>query len=463
MTQRLFGTDGLRGQANIYPMTPEVVLRLGLAAGQYFRNGFKKHRVVIGKDTRLSGYVFETALTSGFCASGMDVYQVGPMPTPAISFLTKNMRADVGVVISASHNPFMDNGIKFFDSRGYKLPDKTEDEIAELVLSEDTEWDHPQPELIGRASKIQDSPGRYIVYLKHSFPPDLTLDGMKMVLDCANGATYRVAPLIFEELGAKVITTGDEPNGLNINKKCGSLYPEVTAGMVREYGADLGVALDGDGDRLIVVDETGRILDGDQIMAICAKDMLDKGELTNNTLAATVMSNMALDVFMREQGGRLLRTPVGDRYVVKSMRENGAVFGGEQSGHLIFLNYSTTGDGILAALQLMKIMVERQRPLSDLAGLLTPFPQTVKNVHVERKVPFEEVPSIQKAVCAAKKELGEESRIFLRYSGTEAVARIMVEGRDEQTVVDQADILAGAVEKGLSATARSRRLYGDTF
>jgi len=452
MTQRLFGTDGLRGQANIYPMTPEIVLRLGLAAGQYFRNGFKKHRVVIGKDTRLSGYVFETALTSGFCASGMDVYQVGPMPTPAISFLTKNMRADVGVVISASHNPFMDNGIKFFDSQGFKLPDRVEDEIAELVLNEETKWEHPQPELIGRASKIQDSPGRYIVYLKHSFPPELTLDGIKMVLDCANGATYRVAPLIFEELGAKVITTGTEPNGLNINKKCGSLYPDVTAQMVREYGADIGVTLDGDGDRLIVVDETGRVLDGDQIMAICAKDMLDKGQLANNTLAATVMSNMALDVFMREQGGRLLRTPVGDRYVVESMRKNGTVFGGEQSGHLIFFNYSTTGDGILAALQLMKIMLEKEKPLSELAGLLTPFPQTVRNVHVERKVPFEEVPSIQKAVTSAKQDLGEESRIFLRYSGTEAVARVMVEGRDEQRVQKQAEVLAEAVEEGLKTS-----------
>ncbi|MFO7817226.1 MAG: phosphoglucosamine mutase [Thermodesulfobacteriota bacterium] len=450
MTQRLFGTDGLRGQANIYPMTPEIVIRLGLAAGQYFRNGFKKHRVVIGKDTRLSGYVFETALTSGFCASGMDVFQVGPMPTPAISFLTKNMRADVGVVISASHNPFMDNGIKFFDNQGFKLPDRVEDEIAELVLDQEVRWDHPQPELIGRASKIQDSPGRYNVYLKNSFPPDMTLDGIKIVLDCANGATYRVAPLIFEELGAKVITTGTDPNGLNINKKCGSLYPNVASRMVVEYGADIGITLDGDGDRLIVIDEKGRILDGDQIMAICAKDMLEKEQLAKNTLAATVMSNMALDVFMREQGGNLLRTPVGDRYVVESMRKNGVVLGGEQSGHLIFLNYSTTGDGILAALQLLKIMLEKERPLSDLATLLTPFPQTMINVHVEQKIPFEEVREIQTAIGEAKKKLGKESRVLLRYSGTEAVARVMVEGRDEHQVHEQAEILANAVENGLS-------------
>ncbi len=450
MTQRLFGTDGLRGQANIHPMTPEIVLRLGLAAGQYFRNGLKKHRVVIGKDTRLSGYVFETALTSGFCASGMDVFQVGPMPTPAISFLTKNMRADVGVVISASHNPFMDNGIKFFDSEGFKLPDRVEDQIAELVLDKDTKWEHPQPELIGRASKVQDSPGRYIVYLKNSFPPHMTLDGIKVVMDCAHGATYRVAPLIFEELGAKVITAGTDPNGLNINKKCGSLYPDVAARMVKEYGADIGISLDGDGDRLILIDENGEVLDGDQIMAICAKDMLEKGELKGNTLAATVMSNMALEVFMREQGGELLRTPVGDRYVVEAMRENGVVLGGEQSGHLIFLNYSTTGDGVLAGLQVLKIMLEKNVSLSSLAGLLTPFPQSTVNVHVERKVPFEEVPEIQTAITRAKEALGEESRVFLRYSGTEAVARVMVEGREQEVVQNQANILAEAVEEGLA-------------
>ncbi|MBT8764431.1 phosphoglucosamine mutase [Desulfohalobiaceae bacterium Ax17] len=449
MGNRLFGTDGLRGQANIFPMLPEIVLRLGLAAGQYFRNGHKKHRVLIGKDTRLSGYVFESALTSGFCASGMDVYLVGPMPTPAISFLTRNMRADLGVVISASHNPFMDNGIKFFDRSGFKLPDSVEDEISEMVLSPDMDWKHPQPEMMGRAFKIQDSPGRYIVYLKNSFPADLTLDGLKIVLDCANGATYRVAPLIFEELGAKVIKVGVSPDGLNINKKCGSLYPEVAASLVRDHGADIGLALDGDGDRLIVVDEQGRVLDGDQIMAICAQELMEHDQLPGRLLVTTVMSNMALEIFMQEKGGKLLRTKVGDRYVVEAMREKGAILGGEQSGHLIFLNYSTTGDGILAALQLLKIMAQKGKPLSELAGLLTPFPQRLINVHVERKVPFEQVPSIQLAVKDAKDKLKGRGRVLLRYSGTEPVARVMVEGENEELVESIAQDLAQAVEDGL--------------
>ncbi|HKK34472.1 MAG TPA: phosphoglucosamine mutase [Desulfomicrobiaceae bacterium] len=451
MPKRLFGTDGLRGQVNIFPMQPELVLRLGLAAGQYFRNGHKRHRVVIGKDTRLSGYVFETALTSGLCAAGMDVFLVGPLPTPAISFLTKNMRADLGVVISASHNPFMDNGIKFFDREGFKLSDDVEDAIADMVLSRDTKWDYPQPEAVGRAFKIQDSPGRYIVNLKHSIPNGMTMDGIKIVLDCANGATYRVAPLIFEELGAKVIRIGDQPDGLNINRKCGSLYPQFVAAKVREHGADIGLALDGDGDRLIVVDEHGTVLDGDQILAICAKEFMDIGEMDNKTLVATVMSNMALEVFMKSRGGRLLRTPVGDRHVVEAMRREGCVLGGEQSGHLIFMNYSTTGDGILAAMQLIRIMIEQGRPLSELAGLLTPFPQKLVNVHVERKVPFEGVDLIQRSLRAAEEELGTRGRVLLRYSGTESVARVMVEGEDEGVVDRLAEQLAADVKEGLRA------------
>jgi phosphoglucosamine mutase len=449
MSQRLFGTDGLRGQVNIHPMVPEIALRLGLAAGQYFRNGAKRHRVVIGKDTRLSGYIFETALTSGFCASGMDVFLVGPMPTPAISFLTRNMRADLGVVISASHNPFMDNGIKFFDREGFKLADEVEDAISDLVMGEDPNWEYPNPEDVGRAYKIADSPGRYIVYLKNSYPEKLTLDGLTVVLDCAHGATYKVAPLIFEELGARVIKIGTEPNGLNINRKCGSLYPEVVAHAVREEGADIGLALDGDGDRLIVVDEKGVIMDGDQIMALCAMDLMDRGRLPNNTLVATVMSNMALEVFMAERGGRLLRTPVGDRYVVEAMRREGAVLGGEQSGHLIFLNYSTTGDGILAALQLLRIMREQDKPLSELAHLIQPFPQVLLNVHVERKLPFDEAPAIGKEVAAAEKELGRTGRVLLRYSGTESVARVMVEGEDREKVERIAETLAACCRENL--------------
>jgi len=449
MRKKLFGTDGLRGQANIFPMLPEIVIRLGLAAGQYFRNGHRRHRVLIGKDTRLSGYVFENALTSGFCASGMDVYLVGPLPTPAISFLTKNMRADLGVVISASHNPFMDNGIKFFDHMGHKLSDKVEEEISELVLSPDVNWKHPEPEAIGRARKIVDSPGRYIVHLKNSLPNTMSLQGLKVVIDCAHGATYKVAPLIFEELGARVIVTGSEPDGLNINNKCGSLYPEVAAKMVLEHGADIGLTLDGDGDRLIAIDENGVILDGDQIMAICAKDLIERDCLPGKILVSTVMSNMALELFMRKNGGRLMRTRVGDRYVVETMREHGAVLGGEQSGHLIFLDYATTGDGILAGIKLLKIMLEKNRPLSELSKLLEPFPQRLINVHVERKQPFHEVENIKKAVQDAELKLGQKGRVLLRYSGTESVARIMVEGQDEILVEDLAIQLAREVEKGL--------------
>ena len=449
MNDRLFGTDGLRGQVNVFPMQPEVVIRLGLAAGQYFRNGKKRHRALIGKDTRLSGYVFETALTSGLCAAGMDVFLVGPMPTPAISFLTKNMRADLGVVISASHNPFQDNGIKFFDRDGFKLSDRTEEEISALVNGHDTIWDSPPPEAIGRASKIEDSPGRYIVSLKNSFPTHMSLDGLTIVLDCANGAAYRVAPLVFQELGAKVIPLGVEPDGLNINAECGSLHPECVRQKVLETGADLGIALDGDADRVILVDEKGRILDGDQVMAMCARDFMEKDILPGRMLVATVMSNMALEIFMRENGGRLLRTPVGDRYVAEAMRTHGAVLGGEQSGHLIFLQYSTTGDGVLAALQVLKVMQEKQRPVSELAGILEPLPQHLMNVPVQRKIPFEQVPEVQKSVQKAEQALNGNGRVLLRYSGTETKARVMVEGTDPELVRTLTSDLAQVIQENV--------------
>lgn len=449
MTQKLFGTDGLRGQVNIYPMVPEIALRLGLAAGTYFRNGHKRHRVVIGKDTRLSGYVFETALTSGLCAAGMDVFLVGPMPTPAISFLTRNMRADLGVVISASHNPFMDNGIKFFDNDGFKLPNEAEEAITQMVLDPDMEWNYPPSEEVGRARKIADSPGRYIVFLKNSLPEHMTFDGMKVVLDCAHGAAYRVAPPIFEELGAEVIKIGTDPNGLNINDKCGSLYPEVVAHHVREHGADLGLALDGDADRLIVVDETGRVLDGDQIMAMCALDMMERNELPGKRLVATVMSNMALELFMKDHGGTLLRTPVGDRHVVEAMRREGAVFGGEQSGHLIFYRYATTGDGILAALQLMRLMTLKEKRLSELAALMDLLPQVLLNVHVERKIPFDDVDAVIQAKKTAEAKLDGRGRVLLRYSGTESVARVMVEGENRDLVEELAQYLAETLRTNL--------------
>ncbi|WP_456324698.1 phosphoglucosamine mutase [Desulfonauticus submarinus] len=446
---KLFGTDGIRGQANIFPMLPEIALRVGLAVGQIFRNGMKRHRVVIGKDTRLSGYIFESALTSGFCASGMDVFLVGPMPTPAIAFLTRNMRADVGVVISASHNPYMDNGIKFFDSKGFKLSDEIENRISELVLTPDVEWNTPKSDLLGRAIKIEDSPGRYIVFLKNTFSQDLTLDGLKVVLDCANGATYKVAPLVFEELGAKVIKIGVEPNGLNINKKCGSLYPDVTASLVQETGADVGFCLDGDGDRLIAVDDEGYILDGDQIMAICANYLLEKDALPQRTLVATVMSNMALEIFMEQKGGRLVRTPVGDRFVVEEMCRGGYVLGGEQSGHMVFLNFTTTGDGLVTALQLLKIMLKTGKPLSYWRKLLTPFPQKLKNIYVKNKVPLGECRQICKALQQAEKSLQGKGRVLLRYSGTEPVLRIMVEAENLNLVDKWMDYLVDIAEKEL--------------
>ncbi len=446
---RLFGTDGLRGTVNVHPMTVDVALRLGLAAGMRFRSGTHEHRVVIGKDTRLSGYMFESALTAGLCAAGMHVIMVGPLPTPAISFLTRNMRADLGVVISASHNPFSDNGIKFFDADGFKLPDDVENEISAMVQDPQWQCDYPAPEKVGRATKIEDAPGRYIVYTKSCFPAHLSLSGLRIVIDCANGANYKVAPLALEELGAEVFAMGTSPNGTNINENCGSLHPHMVAAKVREVRADLGLALDGDADRLIVVDEKGRVLDGDQIMALCAQAMMARGELPDNLLVATSMSNMALEVFMQEHGGKLLRTQVGDRYVVEAMRRTGAMLGGEQSGHLIFRQYSTTGDGLLAALQLLRIVQEKQRPLSELAGILEPYPQQLINVTVESKPPFEERPALGEAVAKVEKELAGKGRVLLRYSGTESLCRVMVEGEDSESVRKYATLLAEVVQREL--------------
>ncbi len=449
MSTRLFGTDGVRGRVNTYPMLPDLALRLGLAAGAKFQTGTRRHRVVIGKDTRLSGYIFESALTAGLCAAGMDVFQVGPLPTPAIAFLTRNMRADLGIVISASHNSFQDNGIKFFDSEGFKLPDAVEDEIAAMVQNPDMDWNYPAPDKVGRAAKVDDAPGRYIVAIKSSFPRHLTLEGMRVVIDCAHGANYKVAPMALEELGAEVVKIATEPNGLNINHQCGSLYPEVVAAKVRETRADVGLALDGDADRLIVVDEKGQVLDGDQIMAICALDLMRHGKLPGNRLVTTVMSNMALEVFMRENGGSMIRTSVGDRYVVEAMREHGATLGGEQSGHLIFMEHNTTGDGLLAGLQLLRIMRENDKPLSDLARLLNLYPQRLINVRVKTKTPFDQNPVIAEAVAEAEAELGGRGRVLLRYSGTELLARVMVEGEREEQVNRLAESLAEVLKKNL--------------
>ncbi len=450
MSARLFGTDGLRGRVNVYPMTADIALRLGLAAGTCYRSKTRRSRVVIGKDTRLSGYVFENALTAGLLAAGMDVLLVGPLPTPAISFLTTNMRADLGVVISASHNPFSDNGIKFFAAEGFKIPDAAEDRMTDMVLDPNHEWNYPERAQTGRAYKINDAPGRYIVYLKNTFPTQLSLQGLRVVIDCANGANYKVAPLALEELGAEVIKIGTEPNGLNINYRCGSLYPETVAAKVRETRADIGLALDGDADRLIVVDERGQVLDGDQIMALCAQDLMQRGKLPGNILVATVMSNMALEVFMQERDGKLIRTGVGDRNVVAAMRESGAMLGGEQSGHLIFREYSTTGDGLLAALQILRIMRLQGKPLSELAGQLILYPQVLKNVQVEHKPPIEECPAITEAIARIEQELSGRGRVLLRYSGTEPLCRVMVEGEDEGKVREYARQLTSLVAKELN-------------
>ncbi len=460
MHKRLFGTDGIRGKANVYPMTAEMALRLGQAAGTYFRRGSHPHKVLIGKDTRLSGYTFESALTAGFCSMGMHPIMVGPMPTPAISFLTRSMRADLGVVISASHNPYYDNGIKFFDAEGFKLADEVEDAITQLMFESaptsqsphESTWDYPHSDSIGRAKRIEDASGRYIVYTKSCFPAHMSLTGVRIVIDCAHGAAYKVAPMALRELGAEVITLGTEPNGLNINDGYGSLFPQRTAEKVREVRADIGLALDGDADRLIVVDEHGTILDGDQLMALCALAMLERKELPSKTLVATVMSNMALELFMKEHGGSLLRTQVGDRYVMEAMRGGGYMFGGEQSGHLIFRQYSTTGDGLLAALQILRYMCEKQKPLSELAGLLTPFPQVLLNVRVDKKPPLEEVPLLLQAVENVEKDLAGRGRVLLRYSGTEPVCRVMVEGENEKKVQQHAHFLAEEVKHILRAS-----------
>src|SRR5688572_19393360 len=383
--ERLFGTDGVRGVANVHPMTAEVMMQLGRALAYLIRNGNHRHRVVIGKDTRLSGYMLEQALAAGITSMGVDVAMVGPMPTPAIANLTTSMRADAGAVISASHNPYQDNGIKFFWRDGFKLPDETEAKIEELVASGTIDNIRPTADNIGRAFRLEDARGRYIVFLKATFPRELTPEGMTIVVDCANGAAYKTAPSVLEELGAKVISIGVSPDGKNINEKCGALHPEGLARAVLEHGANLGLALDGDADRLIVVDEKGKVVDGDAILAICTGILVAREEQKKKTLVATVMSNIGLERAVARWGVKVARTRVGDRYVVEEMRKHGYNLGGEQSGHLLFLDHSTTGDGTLAALQLLAVMCRQGKPLSELASIFEPVPQTLLNVVVKEK------------------------------------------------------------------------------
>jgi phosphoglucosamine mutase len=447
--KKLFGTDGVRGVANVYPMTTEMAMQIGRAAAYIFKNSNRRHRIVIGKDTRLSGYMIENALAAGINSMGVDVLLVGPLPTPGIANITSSMRADAGVVISASHNPFQDNGIKFFCRDGFKLPDTMELKIEELIFSKKIDSLRPVANEVGKAYRIDDAAGRYVVFLKSSFPKDLDLAGMKIVLDCANGAAYKVAPAVLEELGAEVITLGVKPNGTNINAGCGSLHPEGISEAVKEHRADLGIALDGDADRVIFVDEYGNEVDGDHIMAICATDLLRQRKLRKNTLVATVMSNMGLDIAVKRAGGKVIKTDVGDRYVVEAMRKGGYNLGGEQSGHMIFLDYNTTGDGILSALQVLATMRQKGRRLSELAEVMIPLPQVLVNVRVSEKKDIMTIPDVAKIITDVEAKLKDEGRILIRYSGTEPLLRIMLEGQDKYQITSWGKEIAEQVEKSI--------------
>ena len=451
--RKLFGTDGIRGKANVPPMTPELALRLGRAVALVARRGkVRPPRIVIGKDTRLSGYMLETALASGICAMGGHVELCGPIPTPAVANLTQSMRADAGVVISASHNPFADNGIKIFGPDGFKLPDSEEHAIEQLLEDSKLDAGGYTGGRVGRAERIEDAAGRYIVYAKATFPKDLTLDGVKVVVDAAHGAAYRVAPGVFTELGADVTAIGVRPNGKNINRDCGALHPEQVVQEVKRRRADIGIALDGDADRVIIVDERGEIVDGDAVMALCATRMLQAGRLVKNTLVATVMSNMGLEHAMRRAGGELVRTAVGDRYVVECMRANGYSLGGEQSGHLVFFEHATTGDGVIAALQVLAIAVRDQKPLSELARVMERMPQVLESVSFPRRRPLEEMATLGKTMSLAEEKLGGQGRLLVRWSGTEPKLRVMLEGPDVTTLQELAQELLGAARQDLEVS-----------
>ncbi len=430
--RRLFGTDGIRGTANVAPMTAEIALRLGQAAGVVFTRGDHRHRVVIGKDTRLSGYLIEPALTAGFIGAGMDVVLVGPLPTPAIAMLTRSLRADLGVMISASHNPYQDNGIKLFDPDGYKLSDATEMEI-EALMARDLSAQMATPDHLGRAARLEDASGRYIEAAKASFPRGRRLDGLKIVLDCAHGAAYRVAPTVLWELGARVVPLGVAPNGFNINQGCGSTDPALLCARVREEGADLGIALDGDADRLVLADERGRLIDGDQILALIARRWRDAGQLAGAGIVATVMSNLGLERFLVGLGLALHRTQVGDRYVTERMRAGGMNVGGEQSGHLILSDFATTGDGLIAALQVLAVLVAAGQPASAVCNVFTPLPQRLESIRFSGPSPLDDR-EVRKAVAEAEEALAGNGRLLIRPSGTEPVLRIMAEAEDEALV-----------------------------
>jgi len=424
--RKYFGTDGVRGLANAFPMTPDIALKLGAAAGRHFRKDQKQHRVVIGKDTRRSSYMFENALTAGFTSTGMDVYLLGPVPTPAVGVLTRSMRADVGVMISASHNSYLDNGIKFFGPEGFKLSDKVELEIEKLL---DDEIEYAASENIGMAKRIDDALGRYMEFAKSAFPRKKLLNGLKVVVDCANGAAYKAAPIVLWELGAEVISIGVNPDGYNINKDCGSTHPQNAAKAVLEHNADVGICLDGDADRLILIDNKGNIADGDQLMGLIASQWSSKGKLANNTLVATVMSNMGLERYLNTLDIKLLRTNVGDRYVVEAMRKFGYNLGGEQSGHIVMTDYATTGDGLMAALQFLNTLVESKCTSSELIKVFEPMPQLLRNVRLNNSESLDNL-KVKESIKAGEDAFGDIGRILIRKSGTEPLLRVMGECED---------------------------------
>ncbi|MCK5237330.1 MAG: phosphoglucosamine mutase [Deltaproteobacteria bacterium] len=446
--KKLFGTDGVRGVANIDPMTAETALKLGRAIAYVFKKEPYRHKIVIGKDTRLSGYMLENAMVAGICSMGVDVMLVGPLPTPGIAFITSSMRADAGVVISASHNPYQDNGIKFFSRDGLKLPDSVELELEDFFYGDDNDEAHrPTANDIGKAYRIDDAAGRYVVFAKNTFPKELSLSGLKVVVDCANGAAYKVAPEAFYELGAEVISVGVEPDGVNINKDCGALNPKLFAKEVIKHKADIGIALDGDGDRCILVNEKGEVCDGDHIMAICATHLKKEGRLNKDTLVSTIMSNTGLEVALKEADIKMVRTGVGDRYVTEEMLRGGFSLGGEQSGHIIFMEHTTTGDGLITALQVLAIMVKEEKKLSELASIMTRYPQVLTNVKVKEKKDLSSIKSVDDKLKSIQAELGDKGRAFLRYSGTEALARVTIEGENEIEINRMAKELAGIIEK----------------
>jgi len=443
--RKLFGTDGIRGVANLDPMTSETAMQVGRAAAHIFMRRAGRHQIVIGKDTRISGYMLESALTSGICSMGVDVLLVGPMPTPAIAFLTRSLRADAGVMISASHNPYQDNGIKFFSSDGFKLPDELESRIEQLIVSDEISHLRPTADLIGKAYRIDDADGRYIEFAKRSLPRDLDFQGMRLVIDCANGAAYKVAPKVLRELGATVEVIGNSPNGMNINAGFGAVHPEQLQDAVLRCHADLGIALDGDADRAIFVSEQGAVVDGDHVMAALGLDLDRRGLLAKRTMVGTVMSNFGLERSMSKAGISLVRTPVGDRYLMERMQADGYNFGGEQSGHFIFLDHNTTGDGLISALQVLALMKRTTQPLSELSKAMSAVPQILVNVKVAKKPLLESIPDIQQAMRESEQRLNGCGRVLVRYSGTEPLLRIMVEGEHDTVIQEVAEGLARVV------------------